>query len=157
MLRLGLLVATVVLLLDQATKWWILSVVMRPPTIVEVTSFFNLVLVWNRGISFGLLGDGDQTQAWVLAAFGTIVAGGLLVWLQRAALPRLPSLGVGLIVGGALGNVVDRLRYGAVVDFLDFHVGAYHWPAFNVADSAITIGVACLLLDAVLRGNPENA
>ena len=156
MLRLGLALAILVLALDQVSKGWVLSSLMQPPRVIEVTSFFNFVLVWNRGISFGLLGSGSMTQAWILAAFGTIVAGGLLVWLHRAALPRLPSLGVGLIVGGALGNVVDRLRFGAVVDFLDLHAGGWHWPAFNVADSAITVGVAALVLDAVLRDGREN-
>lgn len=157
MLRLAISLAAVVLVVDQLTKWWILADVMNPPRILEVTSFFNLVLVWNRGISFGFFGTGGPWQAWLLAAFGTVIAGGLLVWLQRAGMPRLPSIGIGLIVGGALGNVIDRLRHGAVVDFLDFHAGGYHWPAFNVADSAITVGVAALLLDAVLRDGKESA
>jgi signal peptidase II len=157
MLRLGLVVAAVVLVLDQATKWLILTEVMDPPRRIPVTDFFDLVLVWNPGISFGLLGGSAGWQPWVLAAFGTVVAGGLLVWLHRAALGLLPSLGVGLIVGGALGNVIDRLRYGAVVDFLDFHLGGWHWPAFNVADSAITIGVAALVLDAILQNRSEKA
>ena len=155
MMRLGLAVAAAVIVLDQLSKWWILDL-MAPPRVIELTGFANLVLVWNRGISFGMLGDGGQSQAWVLAAFGVIVSGGLLIWLQRAALPRLPSLGIGLVVGGALGNAVDRLRFGAVVDFLDLHAAGWHWPAFNVADSAITMGVVLLLLDAVLRDGRER-
>lgn len=157
MLGLGLILGVVVLALDQATKWLILTKVMDPPRIIAVTDFFNLVLVWNRGISFGLLGGSSGWQPWLLAAFGTVVAGGLLVWLHRASLGRLPSVGVGLIVGGALGNVIDRLRFGAVVDFLDFHLGGWHWPAFNVADTAITIGVAALVLDAILHNRAEKA
>lgn len=156
MMRLGLAVAAAVIVLDQLSKWWILDLMARP-RVIELTGFANLVLVWNRGISFGMLGDGGQSQAWVLAAFGVIVAGGLLIWLQRAALPRLPSLGTGLVIGGALGNAVDRLRFGAVVDFLDLHAAGWHWPAFNVADSAITVGVGLLLLDAVLRDGRERA
>lgn len=156
MLRLGLAVAVVVLVLDQASKVWILDL-MAPPRVIEVTGFLNLVLVWNRGISFGMLGDGGAAQAWVLAAFGVIVAGGLVIWLQRAALPRLPSLGIGLVAGGAVGNAVDRLRFGAVVDFVDVHAAGWHWPAFNVADSAITLGVIALLLDAVLRDGRQRA
>lgn len=156
MLRLGLAIALFVLALDQATKLRVLDL-MSPPRAIEVTGFFNLVLVWNRGISFGLLGGGGMTQAWVLAAFGTVVAGGLLIWLHRAALPWLPSLGVGLIVGGAIGNVIDRLRYGAVVDFVDLHAAGWHWPAFNVADSAISVGVVALIIDAVLRDGRETA
>jgi signal peptidase II len=157
MLRLALIVAGAVLVSDQVTKWLILAKVMDPPRIIEVTDFFNLVLVWNRGISFGLLGNWADWQSWVLAAFGTVVAGGLLVWLHRAVHGLLPSLGIGLIVGGALGNVIDRLRFGAVVDFLDFHVGGWHWPAFNVADSAITVGVVMLVLDAILHDRAEKA
>ncbi len=156
MMRLGLAVAAAVIVLDQLSKWWILDLMARP-RVIEITDFANLVLVWNRGISFGMLGDGGPSQAWMLAAFGVIVSGGLLIWLQRAALPRLPTLGIGLIVGGALGNAVDRLRFGAVVDFVDLHAGGWHWPAFNVADSAITVGVALLLLDAVLRDGRESA
>jgi len=156
MLRLGLAVAVAVLVLDQASKVWILDL-MAPPRVIEVTGFLNLVLVWNRGISFGMLGDGGASQAWVLAAFGVIVAGGLVIWLQRAALPRLPSLGIGLVAGGAVGNAVDRLRFGAVVDFVDVHAAGWHWPAFNVADSAITLGVIALLLDAVLRDGRQRA
>lgn len=156
MMRLGLGIAGVVILLDQASKWWLLGL-MQPPRVIPVTDFFNLVLVWNRGISFGMLGDGGRSQAWLLAAFSVVVAGGLILWLHRAALPRLPSLGVGLIVGGALGNAVDRLRFGAVVDFVDVHAGGWHWPAFNVADSAITVGVVALVVDAVLRDGRTSA
>lgn len=157
MLRLGLVIAGAVVALDQVTKWWILTRTMQPPRVQEITEFFNLVLVWNRGISFGLLGDGGPSQAWLLAAFGTLVAGGLLIWLHRGDLTRMAGMGVSLIVGGALGNVVDRLRFGAVVDFLDFHMAGWHWPAFNVADAAITVGVILLLADAALherRGDP---
>lgn len=157
MMRLAVAVAAAVLVLDQASKWLILAEVMRPPRVLEVTGFFNIVLVWNRGISFGLLGGAGPWQAWLLAAFATVVAGGLLVWLHRAAPGRLAGAGVGLIVGGALGNVVDRLRFGAVVDFLDVHAGGWHWPAFNVADSAITVGVAVLVVDAVLRDRGKRA
>jgi len=157
MLRRALAILALVVVADQVTKWWILTQVMQPPRILEVTGFFNLVLVWNRGISFGLLGDGGQSQAWLLAAFGTLVAGGLLVWVQRGALSALATAGAGLVAGGALGNVVDRLQYGAVVDFLDLHLGGWHWPAFNLADSAITVGVILLLLDAVLQERQDRS
>ncbi len=157
MLRFGLSVAIIVLILDQATKWYVLEWVMQPPRIIEVTGFFNIVMVWNPGISFGFLGGGtSEWQPWLLSAFGTIVAGGLLVWMYVAGLGRLASLGVGLIVGGALGNVIDRLRYGAVFDFLDIHAWGWHWPAFNVADAAITVGVVALIVDAVLNERREK-
>jgi len=140
-----------VLALDQATKVLIHQVVMAPPRILEVTGFLNLVLVWNPGISFGLLGEGSAVQAWLLAAFGTIVAGGLLGWVLLGAPGRLAAAGAGLIAGGALGNVIDRLRFGAVMDFVDVHAYGWHWPAFNVADAAITAGVVGLVLDSLLR------
>jgi signal peptidase II len=156
MVRFGLAVAALVLIADQATKVWILDL-MQPPRRIEVTGFFDLVLIWNPGISFGLLGEGAGWQPWLLSAFAVVVAGGLVYWLVTGRLSRLPSLGIGLIVGGALGNVVDRMRFGAVVDFVDLHAGGWHWPAFNVADSAITLGVLALLADAVLRRDGETA
>jgi signal peptidase II len=147
----GLLLAALVLALDQATKVLIHQVVMVPPRIIEVTGFLNLVLVWNPGISFGLLGEGSAVQVWLLSAFGTIVAGGLIAWLIVGVPGRLASAAVGLVAGGALGNVIDRLRFGAVMDFVDVHAYGWHWPAFNVADAGITFGVIGLLLDSLLR------
>lgn len=137
-----------VLVLDQGTKWLVLGALLDPPRIIEVTGFFNLVLVFNTGISFGLLRGEEAWAPWVLGALALAVVAGLLVWLRRQPEPPF-ALAVGLIAGGALGNVVDRVRFGAVVDFLDFHLGAWHWPAFNVADSAITVGVALLVLDGL--------
>lgn len=112
---------------------------------VAVTSFFNLVLVWNRGVSFGMLGGADQP--WALVALALVIAGVLVYWLRREA-RMISRLALWLVLAGALGNVIDRLRFGAVIDFLDFHVGGYHWPAFNVADSAICIGAGLLVLDS---------
>ena len=111
--------------------------------------FFNLALTYNRGISFGLFNDGAGLNALVFSVAAAAIVAVLVYWLRRAASPFL-AIAIGLIIGGAVGNVIDRLRLGAVVDFLDFHVGAYHWPAFNLADSAICIGVAAMLLDGVL-------
>jgi signal peptidase II len=114
-----------------------------------VTRFFDLVLTCNRGMSFGLLND-DRGPG---AVFFSLLAGGivvlLLVWLARTKSPLL-RVATGFVIGGALGNVVDRLRFGGVVDFLYFHVDSWYWPAFNIADSAITIGVALMLLDGLL-------
>jgi len=147
----GLVLAVLVLVLDQASKMAIYRVVMDPPRVIEVTGFLNLVLVWNPGISFGLLGEGSAVQTWVLAAFGTIVAGGVIAWLVLGGPARLTAVGAGLVAGGALGNVIDRLRFGAVMDFVDVHAYGWHWPAFNVADAAITVGVIGLLLDSLLQ------
>jgi signal peptidase II len=147
-LRFGLLVAGAVMLLDQLTKAAVLAVFGGADGGVAVAPSFNLVLVWNRGVSFGMLGGG-AVPAWLFAAVSLIVVCALAVWLRRAE-GRLTALSLGLVIGGAVGNIIDRLRFGAVVDFLDFYVGRYHWPAFNVADAAITVGVGLLILDALL-------
>ena len=149
-LRLALTVAAGALVLDQASKWAIAEFVMDPPRVIEVTGFFNLVLVYNTGVSFGLFGEQTAWKPWALGALAFAVSGALLYWLRREP-ERLLALAVGLIVGGAMGNVVDRVRLGAVMDFLDFHLGTWHWPAFNLADSAITIGVAFLVFDGLFR------
>jgi signal peptidase II len=149
-LRLALAVAAVALVLDQASKWAIGEFVMDPPRAIEVTGFFNLVLVYNTGVSFGLFGEQTAWKPWALGALAVAVSGALLYWLRREP-DRLLALAVGLIVGGAMGNVVDRVRLGAVMDFLDFHLGTWHWPAFNLADSAITLGVAILVFDGLFR------
>ena len=156
-LRLGLVVAILVIVFDQATKWWIMAMVMQPPRIIPVTPFFNLVMGWNRGISFGLF-DGDSAiNVWILPLVALAIVAALVVWLRRVQGVWLASA-IGLVIGGALGNVVDRLRFGAVADFLDFHVAGYHWPAFNVADSGITVGVTMLVLDSLFLGGekPKN-
>ena len=151
---LGPALAVLLLALDQATKWWILEVVMRPPRVIPVTGFFNLVLGWNRGISFGLLDVGFS--AWMLPAVALVVVAALAVWLGRTRSPLIAAA-IGMVIGGALGNVVDRLRFdGAVADFLDFHVAGYHWPAFNVADSGITLGAAVLILESLFVGAESN-
>src|SRR5690606_1168418 len=113
--------AALVVLLDQLTKWWILGV-MDPPRQIELTPFFNLVLAWNRGVSFSLFHSGAAYAPYILSAVALAVVAGLLWWLGRQE-RLLPVLAIGLVIGGALGNVIDRLNFGAVVDFLDFHAG----------------------------------
>ncbi|ORE97035.1 MULTISPECIES: signal peptidase II [Aurantimonadaceae] len=153
MLKLGLPLTLLSFLLDQATKWWILNHVMDPPQVIPVTGFFNLVLGFNTGVSFGLFGE---APAWLLMAFTLAMVAGLLVWMTRTD-SRLTAIALGLVVGGALGNLLDRLRHGAVTDFLDFYVGAYHWPAFNFADVAIVSGVGLLLIESVLAREETKA
>ncbi len=153
--RVGGGIALLVIALDQLTKWWILDVVMTPsPRRIEVTGFFDIVLVMNRGVSFGMLGGGPDWVTAALIAFAVLLAAALAIWMWRAD-SLLLGAALGLVVGGALGNVIDRIRFGAVVDFLDFHMAGYHWPAFNVADSAITVGVALLILDS-LKSRPSD-
>jgi signal peptidase II len=153
MLRLGLPIALGGFLLDQATKWLVLNHVMNPPQVIPVTDFFNLVLGFNTGVSFGLFGE---APAWILMAFTLAIVAGLLGWIKRTD-NRLTAAALGLIVVGALGNLLDRLRQGAVTDFLDFYIGSYHWPAFNLADVAIVCGAGLLLIESVIARDDTKA
>lgn len=149
---LGLAVAVLVVLADQLSKSWILALFGADGGAGQervVTDFFRLVLVWNRGMSFGLFNQDSAANALVFSALAAVIVAGLLAWLWRTG-DRLTAGAIGLIAGGAVGNVIDRLRFGAVVDFLDVHWALWHWPAFNLADSAITVGVAILAIDGLL-------
>lgn len=154
-IRWALLLAVVVVVLDQITKWVILNQVMAPPRVIPVTGFFNLVLTFNQGVSFGMFSADTFWRPFVLSAVAVVISIALLFWLKHQP-TKLNSIAVGIIVGGALGNVIDRLHIGAVVDFLDFHLAGYHWPAFNVADAAITCGVALILFDGLNIGLQER-
>jgi signal peptidase II len=155
MLRLGLLVAIPIVVLDQLTKWWVLADLMDPPVVIEVTRFFNIVLVWNRGVSFGLFDSDSHWGPILLSGLALVISVVLLIWLTRAG-SRLSAVAIGMVLGGAVGNVIDRIRFGAVVDFLDFHALGYHWPAFNVADSAISVGVGLLLYDGLFENRRKS-
>ncbi len=146
-------IGLVVVALDQLSKWQVVRSLSAE--VVEVTGFFNLVLVCNTGISFGLLPGDSAVKAWLLSAFAVAVVVGLLIWV-RSKDSRLLMAGCGLVVGGALGNVVDRVRIGCVIDFIDVHAAGWHWPAFNLADSAITMGVALLLVHGLFFDAPEG-
>ena len=151
----GLATASLAFALDQATKGWALAGLADPPRVVPVTPFFDLALGRNRGVSFGLLSAEHPAAPWLLSALALAVVAGLVVWAARDRRPWTAPP-VGLVAGGALGNVADRLRHGAVTDFLDFHAAGHHWPAFNLADAAIVAGVA-LLVAAGGRGGPALA
>lgn len=148
-IKLGLAVAVLILVADQLSKIYFLDLMQQNPAGIPVLPFFNLVLVWNTGVSFGLFQEDSASRSWTLIAVSLAVMIWLLVWLWRAE-QRLVIVALGAILGGATGNIIDRLRFGAVFDFLDFHAFGWHWPAFNVADSAIVIGVGLLLLDGFL-------
>ncbi len=150
--RNGLAVSVAVLAVDQLTKWWIVFHVMQPPRVIEVTPFFNLVMGWNFGVSFGMLDSVPELGAWLLPSAAVAITAVLVVWLNRVDRLR-PAIGLGLIIGGAIGNLIDRLRFGAVADFLDFYAWGHHWPAFNAADSAITVGAVVLILDSLFAGD----
>ena len=142
--------AALIVVADQLTKWAVLAA-FAPGERLPLTGFFNLVLVFNKGAAFSLLAaaPGWQTPLFVAIAAVAIVV--VSVLLARSSGDPLVCGGLALILGGALGNLIDRLRYGQVVDFLDFHAFGWHWPAFNVADSAITIGAGLLIFDSLLR------
>jgi signal peptidase II len=152
---LGAGMAILAILADQISKNWLLAGPMREPQVFELTPFFNVVSAWNKGVSFSMFWTSAETGPWILSGVALVIALGLAFWLTRVG-QLLTALGIGLVVGGALGNVVDRLRFGAVFDFLDFYVGTYHWPAFNVADSCITIGVVLLLWDGLFHGQERG-
>lgn len=141
------------LAIDVSTKWAILNVVMLPPRTIEIAPFFNLTLGFNTGVSFGMFRELFLDRALVLAGIKMVIVVGLLVWAMRTAKPS-ETISLGLIAGGATGNVLDRLRQGAVTDFLDFHVGRWHWPAFNMADTMITIGVVLLIIGSFWPARP---
>jgi signal peptidase II len=144
------LAAAAVVAVDRLTKWAALAW-LRPGEALELTGFFNLTLVFNRGAAFSFLASapGWQTPFFVTVA---LVASGIVSWmLWRDPARRLLCAGLALILGGALGNLWDRLAYGHVVDFLDFHAAGWHWPAFNVADSAISVGAAILIAESFLQ------
>lgn len=133
-----------IIVLDQLTKVWLVST-LNPGQSIPLTPFFNLVHVYNPGAAFNFLSDAGGWQRWFFVALALAVSVWLTLLIRRHAGERLLPLAAALILGGALGNVIDRIRFGAVVDFLDAHAAGWHWPAFNVADSAISIGVALLV------------
>ena len=147
--QLGLIIAFAVFLVDRVSKYVMLEhvdIIHRTP--IEVTPFFNLVMVWNTGVSFGLFGEAGAR--WFLVGLAAVISIGLIIWLWQVA-DRFIAIALGLVIGGALGNMWDRARWGAVADFFDFHVAGWHFWAFNVADSGISIGVAMLLWDGFFR------
>ena len=154
-MRLGLAVAVVVALLDQATKLWIVDVFAGMPGVYvrPVMPFLNLALTMNHGMSFGLFNTQGMLNALVFTALAAAIVAALVVWLARTREPLL-AVAIGLVIGGAVGNVADRLVRGAVVDFIDVHWGELHWFVFNLADAAITVGVGLMVIDG-LRGRRE--
>ncbi len=141
----GLLVAFGVILFDQITKLWVLQS-FAPGEALPVTSFFNLVLVFNPGAAFSFLADHAGWQRWFFAVIALAISGWIFWQLKTVRTKSLFSIGLALIMGGALGNLIDRLWLGMVVDFIDLHVAGWHWPAFNVADSAVCVGAVLYVL-----------
>jgi signal peptidase II len=175
-LTLALPIILLALFLDQLSKWaaweyqkfgdipatdfwtW-LTTFPAMQTIYDghvITPFLNLVTVWNHGVSFGFLAGHDAWRLYFLVGLALILVAIMAVWLWRAQ-GRLLIVALSMIIGGAFGNIIDRLRFGAVADFIDFHIGGWHYPAFNLADSFIVIGVALIMLDSVVFSRQNGA
>ena len=151
-----LLLSGVVVALDQISKYVAVAQLTGHPP-VEVTSFFNLLLVYNRGAAFSFLAGAGGWQRELFTGIALVASAWIIYLLRRHSQQTLFSLALALVLGGAIGNVIDRLMIGAVVDFLDFHAFGWHWPAFNVADSAITCGAALLIWDGLCgASSPKN-
>ena len=153
-LLIGMIAAIAALVLDQWSKWLVITDMIMPERQgIEILPFFNLVLVWNHGISFGIFASDRQPLLLTLMSGAIVIV--LLAWLAKNN-SRAGAVALGLVIGGAIGNMADRLRFGAVVDFLDMHAGGLHWPAFNVADSCIFVGVVFLCCLSMLPPTPNQ-
>jgi signal peptidase II len=148
--RLGALMLALTLALDQASKLWLMLVVdiaaVQP---IRLAPFLEIIVVWNRGISYGLFQQESQLGRWLLIVGSAVAAVALSIWMARTR-RRLLAVSLGLIAGGAIGNAIDRIVWGAVFDFVHFHVGSFSWYVFNVADAAIVAGVVGLLYDSLV-------
>lgn len=142
---LGLCLAALVLVADQISKYYILNEVLEDRAMIIYTSWFNLVKAWNTGVSFSMFNDMGAWGAFLLSVLALSIIGFLVMWLKKEP-SRLVQAALGFIIGGAIGNLIDRIRLGAVFDFLDFHIADAHWPAFNVADSFICIGAIIIIV-----------
>lgn len=151
----GLLVALGVAVLDQLSKSLIFGYLSETAPVVEVCSFFNLVTAWNTGVSFSMFNNLGGNGVYILSGFSLLVAGMLIYWLKNENKIYM-QVALGMVIGGAIGNVIDRIRLGAVFDFLDVHAFGYHWPAFNIADSFICIGAFLIILDGLCAKNCDK-
>lgn len=163
--RLGLIVAALTFIADQAAKSAVLYLAGYincndcPAFVAECTRcdpypllpVLNIVMVWNPGVSYGLFPADSDLERWILVTFALLVSAALVYWLWRVT-DKVLAIALGFVIGGALGNVIDRILYGAVADFLEFHAGGFHWYVFNVADAGVVVGVALLVVDAFLDG-----
>ena len=151
-LLLWLGIAVIVVLLDQVSKIT-MSRLLAYGQSEMITPYFNLVMVYNQGAAFSFLANSGGWQRWFFSGLAFVVSLVIIWMLHKNTTQRLFCWALTLILGGAVGNLIDRVLYGHVIDFLDFHIGTLHWPAFNVADSAITVGAALFVLDELRRVN----
>lgn len=147
--------AALVIVLDQLTKLMVVDAFAYGEGLI-ITSFFNLVHVLNHGAAFSFLAGAGGWQRWFFTILAAVISVWLIVMIRRHQSERLQPLAFALILGGAIGNVIDRVRIGAVIDYLDFHAAGVHFPAFNLADSAITLGVILMLLQQLLEARSSR-
>jgi signal peptidase II len=151
-LKIGVGVAVVVFVIDLATKLWVLDgLALEATGPIRILPWLDFVLVWNRGVSYGLFQQDSDLGRWLLVGVTIVATIALATWMARTT-SRLSAVALGFVVGGAVGNGVDRVVYGAVVDFVHFHVADFSWYVFNVADAAIVVGAALIVLDALGGG-----
>jgi len=147
--------SSLVIVLDQASKWLMVSWLSLYET-VAVFPYFNLTMAHNKGAAFSFLADAGGWQRGFFIGLTTVISIALLIWLKKLSTQaKLEAIAISMILGGAVGNVIDRIYYGYVIDFLDVYAGSYHWPAFNIADSAIVVGAALLIIDS-FRAEPKS-
>ena len=147
-------IAFFIVLMDFVLKKWMLLLLFEQPKQIVVTTFFNLTPVWNNGISFGLMSSQPEAVRFIIPILALLVITYLISQLKFQG--YLQQLASAIISGGAIGNVIDRILYGKVVDFLDFHIGGYHWPAFNIADVAICTGIAIWIYASINTSSTQG-
>lgn len=150
-------IAIFVIAIDFFTKVWVQNHLMLYG-VIPVTSFFNITLAHNKGAAFSFLNNAAGWQIWLFGSIAFLVSLGILIWLYRISSKQVwLAIALSLILGGAIGNLLDRIQYGHVIDFLDFYVGQWHWPTFNMADSAVCVGALMLLIEALFfKKNKES-
>ena len=145
----GLVVAIAVIIADQLSKYYVLHHFLGLNSYIQFGDYFNVVRAWNTGVSFSMFNDYGNLGAYILSGVAIAVVAALFIWLKSEK-DKVIQIALGMIMGGAIGNVIDRFRLGAVFDFLDFHIGDNHWPAFNVADSFICMGAGLIILMSLI-------
>lgn len=156
MMRLGAISALLAFIIDRISKWWIIDIFQLPNKgTVEILPIFDVVMVWNRGVSFGFMSAGDDFGRWALIVMNLVIVGVLIYWLRSAKTILLGSA-IGLVIGGAFGNIYDRVKFGAVADYFQFHWQDWYFAVFNVADSFIFIGAVLLIFNSTFGNDAED-
>jgi len=156
MVRIGGILALIAFLIDRVNKWWFIDVFDLPNKgVVEILPIFNVVMVWNRGVSFSLLTASDDLGRWALVVLNLIIVAVLIYWLKTAK-SLVTSSAIGLVIGGAFGNIYDRVKFGAVADFFQFHWESWYFAVFNVADSFIFIGAVLLIFNSTFGSDAKT-